>query len=343
MPRTENVILVTADGLRHQELFSGADAALLANKKSGIEDREALRREYWRPTAEERRRVLLPFFWGTLAAQGIVLGNLARGSNVKVTNPYRVSYPGYAEILTGQPQPAITGNKQVRIPRETVLEFVRRKLGLSRMQVAAFGSWNVFRFIVARDQHAFFYNAGYEPVPHSFASPEMDTLGILQVRARTPWDTVRHDAMTFGLALEYLKAYQPQLFYLALGETDDWAHDHRYDRVIQSIRLFDDCLKELWQTLQSFEGYRNKTTLILTSDHGRGSGRRDWSDHGDKVRGADDIWLAIMGPDTPDRGEVAPSATFYQKQVAATLLQFFDLGDREFNPEAGTPIKLAMR
>jgi hypothetical protein len=38
---------------------------------------------------------LLPYFWGTLAPSGIVLGNLTKGSSVQVTNRYRVSYPGF--------------------------------------------------------------------------------------------------------------------------------------------------------------------------------------------------------------------------------------------------------
>ncbi|HEY3132656.1 MAG TPA: alkaline phosphatase family protein [Acidobacteriota bacterium] len=343
MPHTENIILITADGLRYQELFSGADADLLADKKSGIESPAVLRSQFWRPTAEERRLALLPFFWGILAPQGIVLGNKARGSSVQVTNSYRVSYPGYAEILTGQPLPQITGNKEIRIPRETVLEFVRRKFMLSRMGVAAFTSWSVFFYISAHEENGIFCNAGYQPVPHGFATPEMDIFSLLQRRALTPWDSSRHDVFTFELAVDYLKTYQPRLLFMAFDETDDWAHARRYDRVLQLIRLLDDLLKELWQTLQSLEPYRNKTTLILTSDHGRGRGLADWSDHGSKVKGAEDIWLAVVGPDTPERGEVASSPEVYQKQVASTLLRLLGLDYKEFNPEAGPPIALAVR
>jgi hypothetical protein len=338
MRYTENIILITADGLRYQELFSGADATLLADKRSGIESLAELRRDFWRDSAEARRQALLPFFWETVARQGIALGNKARGSNVKVTNRYRVSYPGYAEILTGQAQQAITGNNPIRIPRETVLEFARRRLRLSRMQVAAFGSWSVFPFIVAHEENGIFCNAGDQPVAHAFATPEMDRVGILQTRALTPWDSARHDVFTFELALDYLRTFQPRLLYIAFDETDDWAHARRYDRVLQSIRLLDDFLKELWQTLQALESHRDKTTLVITSDHGRGTGTADWSKHGDKIRGADDIWIAVIGPDTAGRGEVAPSPTFYQGSVAATLLQFLELDYREFNPEASAPI-----
>jgi hypothetical protein len=68
----------------------------------------------WKLQPEERRRALLPFLWGTLAPAGIVLGNVSKGSSVQVTNRYRVSYPGYSEILTGRAQDdAIRGNDPV--------------------------------------------------------------------------------------------------------------------------------------------------------------------------------------------------------------------------------------
>src|ERR1700684_1614745 len=82
-PRTRNIVLVTADGLRWQDLFHGVDP-LLAREKSVSMDPAS-------KDADERRRrfatreTLAPFFWNTLAKNGIVL------SDVSVTNAYRVS------------------------------------------------------------------------------------------------------------------------------------------------------------------------------------------------------------------------------------------------------------
>ncbi|MEE3200186.1 MAG: phosphoglyceromutase, partial [Planctomycetota bacterium] len=115
--KTEYVVLVTIDGLRNEELFGGADPKLLNNsKRSGAKDQSKLKERYWRKTARERRETLLPFFWGTLAKQGVVLGNRELKSFVDVSNPHHFSYPGYAEIMTGQPQASITSNKAVRSP-----------------------------------------------------------------------------------------------------------------------------------------------------------------------------------------------------------------------------------
>src|SRR4029079_10390155 len=83
--RTENVVLITTDGLRGQEVFGGAEEALLT-KDAGVSDPDALRREFWRDTADARREALLPFLWTVLAKQGQIYGNADRGSVARVTN-----------------------------------------------------------------------------------------------------------------------------------------------------------------------------------------------------------------------------------------------------------------
>ena len=77
--QTANVILVTTDGLRWQEVFTGAEERLIA-KESGVEEPDALRREFWRATPEARRKALLPFLWTVVARDGQIYGNAARGS-----------------------------------------------------------------------------------------------------------------------------------------------------------------------------------------------------------------------------------------------------------------------
>src|ERR671923_359572 len=74
--KTRNVVLIVSDGLRWQEVFTGADAELLNEKNGGIWDKEEqLRREFWRADPNERRKALFPFLWGTVAARGQIFGN----------------------------------------------------------------------------------------------------------------------------------------------------------------------------------------------------------------------------------------------------------------------------
>src|SRR5574339_74127 len=97
--KTENIVLVTFDGFRWQEVFNGADSSLMKQQQY-LKDNN-LKTKYWRDDVNERRKALLPFFWNTIATKGQLYGNRNVGSKVNVTNNQWFSYPGYNEILTG--------------------------------------------------------------------------------------------------------------------------------------------------------------------------------------------------------------------------------------------------
>ena len=206
-----------------------------------------------------------------------------------------------------------------------------RALSLSPTEVAVFASWDVFPFMTTYREGNVFCNAGYENVPDELASPSMRALHDLQRNMLTPWDNVRHDSITAGLAQEYLKRHRPRLLYVALGETDDWGHERRYDRVIATAALFDEELRKLWNWVQGDDRYRDATTFVITTDHGRGKSPRDWTDHGSKVDGAENIWIAIVGPDTPKLGEIGPTPTVYLSNVAATILSYLELDSESYD------------
>lgn len=342
--QTENLILVTVDGLRWQEIFRGIDPAFMNAEEAGMEEAGAVRDRFWAESAAERRRLLLPFFWTELVKQGVLLGNRDQGSSVRVTNRYRVSYPGYSEILTGRAQDdAIRGNDPIQNPTETVLEFLRRKWKLRSDQVALFGSWEVFQAIGAREPGSIFINAGARALEGARLSERLRELSRIQFEVLPPWRSVRHDYVTFEMALEYLKTVRPRAMYIAFDETDDWAHDHRYDRVLESAALFDQWMRRLWETLQSMPAYRGKTTLLVTSDHGRGGTLKDWNSHGGDVEGAEFIWMAAMGPDTPAAGEISAGEEYFQRDIAATLLELAGIDHAEYQGAVGKPIRAFLK
>jgi hypothetical protein len=324
--RTENVILITLDGFRWQELFGGADSLLLGNRRYAS-DTAALRREFWRESAEQRRAVLLPFVWSTLARQGQIYGDRAEGGQVNVTNPHRFSYPGYNEILAGWADPRIDSNDKRPNPNRTVLEVVHEHKDF-RGKVAAFASWDVFPFIVNEERSEIPVNAGFESANGRDVSAREGFLNELQPQVHSPWPTVRLDAFTHNYALEYLKRKRPRLLYIAYGETDDFAHDQKYDFYLRAARRTDGFLRDLWTWVQSDEQYRDRTTLIVTTDHGRGLGDR-WSDHGKDVPGADEIWFLVLGPDTEPR---RVTGQFYQNQVASTVAALLSVPYRTEHP-----------
>lgn len=339
--KTEYVVLVTTDGLRHQELFHGADPALMnpANQKqSGAKNLDRLRAQFWRESATERRDALMPFFWGELAKQGIVLGDVAGDSRVTVSNQHWFSYPGYAEILTGAAQPTIDSNKGVASPAPTSFEVVRKEKSLGFHEVATFASWEVLQpaSMTAPDQ--FFTNAGYSHMPAELLRADTRLLDQLQDDVKTPWDDVRHDAVTFPLALGYLRDKQPRLLYISFAETDDWAHMRRYDRTLQAAHYLDRSLRDLWATLQSMDRYRGRTTLIITTDHGRGQTLDNWTSHNAETPGSNEIWIGVFGPDTPDLGALTATKGYTQGQVASTILKFFGLSHTLLGDRAAEPI-----
>ncbi|HKW99220.1 MAG TPA: alkaline phosphatase family protein [Bryobacteraceae bacterium] len=343
---TRNVILITADGLRWQELFGGMDPLLKDAKSAGMqgEDTAALRDRLWRSSPEERRQALMPFFWKTLAPHGVVLGNLTKGSSMRVTNAFRVSYPGYSEILTGRAQDgAIRGNDAIRNPVPTVLEFVRKKLGLNASQVALFGSWDMFQLIGEHTPGSVFINSGYRALDPEPASPRLRELNAMQFDVLTPWPSARHDYITFEMALEYLKTQRPRFLYIALDETDDWAHDHRYDRVLDVIGYLDRCLRKLWDAVEDSPDYRGHTMLVITCDHGRGSSLENWHSHGKDVPEAAQIWAAFIGPDTPTTGQAANVPEVFQRDITPTILDLLGLDYRDYEGVMGKPIAIAIR
>src|SRR5436190_23923550 len=93
-PKTQNVILVTFDGYRWQEVFKGAQKKLIGNKKL-VKDVAALKKNYWADDEVARREKLTPFLWHVIAKQGSIIGERKNSSKMKVTNRYRFSYPGY--------------------------------------------------------------------------------------------------------------------------------------------------------------------------------------------------------------------------------------------------------
>jgi hypothetical protein len=341
---SDNVILITLDGVRIQELFSGMDPTLLDRPDdSGIYEEEVTKGRYWRETPEERREALMPFFWKTLAPMGVVLGNKAKGSPVTVRNPHWFSYPGYSEILTGRPQPDVQSNDIVRYSHVTVLEHARRKLGLGAKEVAQIGSWDGFKVAAASREDAFFMNGAYDPIEPALSTPSMDRIAGLRKKVMQLWEESSNDVLTVELAREYLAAHRPRVMWLGLSQSDDWAHARRYDRLLDYLHLADELLRELWETVQSLDSHRDRTTLVLTTDHGRGVTPRDWAEHDAGIEGCQDIWIAVIGPDTPPRGELSNAQAVHQSDVAATVLRMLGLDYREFDPEAGPPIAAAFK
>ena len=303
----QNLFIITIDGFRWQELFSGADSILINNGKY-VADTSFMKVMYWASTPDERRKKLMPFFWNVLAEKGQVYGNRNFSNRVNVSNIYSLSYAGYNEIFTGEADNMIASNNKRNNPNKNVLEY---------LNVVAFTSWDVFPYILNKDRSKLKINSGYENME--------DDNGVQSLLNKVENDAVynktetRQDELTFIAAKEYISKFQPSIVYLSLGETDEAAHQGSYDLYLEKSAHVDHMLQELWYWVQSTPGYKDNTTFIITTDHGRGKEPDKWSNHGTFISGSSQAWLALIGPNISPLGEMKNEEQIYQKQVAQTV------------------------
>jgi Type I phosphodiesterase / nucleotide pyrophosphatase len=309
----QNIFIITIDGVRWQEIFKGADAALLRDAKF-VKDSAIMLQQYWHQDTRESRRRLLPFFWSVVEQQGQLLGNRTLNNKVNVANFYKISYPGYNEIFTGYADKMLIPNIDVYNPNSNILQYLSRQKG--------------FRGKVA----AFCYEMADENTP-------ADTLfnnvqGSVAVKNNT-----RHDLLTFECAKNYIEQHHPKVMYLGLGETDEFAHQGSYDTYLQKLHQADALIAELWYYVQTDPFYKNNTSFIITTDHGRGRKAHNWNAHGFWIGGSGQTWLAMLGNGIAPAGEVDQQQQIYQKQLAATIAALLGMRFIAKHPIA-KPIKL---
>ena len=319
------VVLITLDGLRWQELFTGADPLLVANTEY-VKDTSRLKEHFWRETPAERREALMPFFWTEVSKMGQIHGNRKLGSKVDLTNTMIFSYPGYNEILCGKADDLrIDSNAKINNPNTTILEIANNDVRYMG-KVAAFGSWDVFPFIVNEERSGVPVNAGFEIATGDDLSDRERFLNEMQAKVPSPWGSVRLDAFTHYYALEHMKKNHPEFLYIAYGETDDFAHDGDYEAYLKAAHNTDSMIKELWEFTQQDPFYIGNTVFIISTDHGRGTEPLDtWRGHGNKVKGASGVWVIAFGKDLEFLGEVAKKEQLYTDQIAASVAELLDI------------------
>lgn len=348
-----NLVLVTIDGLRWQELFSGADHNLLNNKEF-VRENHHVKDKFWHKETVKRRELLMPFFWQTIAKEGMLIGNRAIGSNMSVTNQWHFSYPGYSEIFTGIADHTLNSNAKKPNPQISFLEWLNNQPSYQH-KLAAFGSWDVLPYILNTQRSKLHVNAGFMPAQGNNLSSDMQLLNQLQQEIPSPWHNVRLDSFTYRFAKNYLLTEKPRVMIISFGETDDFAHDGHYDSYLTSAHQTDRFIADLWQTLQTTPGYKNNTVLMLTTDHGRGSDAKDWQHHASALAvenymknlnafpqgivGSEHIWFAAIGPGVSARGEIKTTTEVKQNQIAATALTLLNENPADFNANVGKFIK----
>ena len=311
---SQNVFIITLDGTRWQEIFKGADESLLRNP-AYVRDSTLMLQQFYDDNPAERRRLLMPFFWSVLAKQGQLMGNRDLNSKVDVSNLYRISYAGYSEIFTGFADKIFIPNLAINNRRLNVLQWLNKQSAYEG-KVAAFCSWNILPFVLNEKHGTLPVNGGYEMMEGDDSTSAL--INNVQQTIVSKGNT-RHDLLTFECAKNYLRQHHPKIMYLGLGETDEFAHEHAYDTYLQKIHEADAMIAGLWCAVQTDPFYKNNTTFIITTDHGRGNKNSTWSTHGFWVKGSGQTWLAMLGAGIAPDGESNKQQQLYQKQIPATI------------------------
>ena len=316
-----NLIIITTDGFRWQEVFGGMDSTLANNKKFNQGDSAYIYNKYGAPTVAEQQKKLLPFFWNQVATKGMLFGNRYKNNKVDVANPHWFSYPGYNEILTGYPDSAINSNDYPPNPHTNVFKFLHQQTAYKN-KVAAFGAWDAFDRILNEKASGFPVINAFEPITQLLQDPIAKSIAQGLQDSYKPFKEVESlDVYTHQQALHYLQTKKPKALYISYGETDEWAHHAHYRDYLDAAHQVDAWIAQIWNWVQSTPGYKDNTYLLVTTDHGRGF-KDAWTDHGADVQGASSIWFAIMGPGLEragNIGEQTKDAQYFQKQLTATM------------------------
>lgn len=297
---TENVFLVILDGIRAEEAFD-------------------------HPSGGNPHPVI-PRMYDELRPQGALMNNMRN-------RDYTKTLSSLANILTGrwniEPNRGVdtdpTGFRDSRAMWPTLIEHYRKNGGKTADQVLFFPSKHNERALDTSFHPA--YGASYAPST-TFFDPRI-------IPYKDENEEFIDDENTDDLAYQALlsqTAYSPakdpsdypSLVVLALGITDNSGHNGDYDLHLDVIRNADDVVGDLWQYIESHPHYSGKSTLFVTTDHGRHVPKHgDFTNHTGGCTGCRKIFALCLGPDTTPGLTVGRRVL--QTGIAPTLARFLDI------------------
>jgi hypothetical protein len=332
--KAENIIIITLDGMRWQEVFKGADPQIALDNQYNQHDSAYIFSTYLKSEARDNRASLFPFLWNVVARDGQLYGNRSFGNKVDNANPYWFSYPGYNEIMTGYPDTAINSNDYPNNPNTNLFEFLQTQPGFMG-KIGVFGAWEAFNRIFNEPRSGFPVIAAFDKFGGQQPNSREQLINEMLAASFKPFGQGEcMDMFTHYGAMEYLRNKKPRALFIGYGEPDEWAHAGRYKDYLDAAHQVDAWIKEIWSFVQADPQYKDKTTLLITVDHGRGDIKKStWTDHGAEIPDAHEIWFGIIGAGVPAKGEQKQPMQLFQKQYAQTMANL--LG---FTFKAGHPI-----
>jgi hypothetical protein len=323
-PSALSVVLVVLDGVRWQEVFMGVDPA--EARKKGLS-----------PTEVVGAAALMPSLHDVLIAHGVAVGAPGEGPEMRATGPNYVSLPGYTEILTGRTATACHDNACPTTKEPTLADELAH--GADLREAAVIASWESLdhaassgagEVIVSAGRH---HGRGLDSLRAD--AEERGLLDEAEKASSYPGGAdFRPDRFTADIALHYLVRRAPRFLFIGLGEPDEYAHQDNYRGYLDSLRAADRTLGRLVETLGSMGERGKRTTVLVTTDHGRSSGFRD---HGGFAPESGRVWLVASGAGVAEGGIVRSREPHRLADIAPTVRALFGL-PADGSEEAGRAI-----
>jgi hypothetical protein len=272
-----HVVLIAIDGTRWQEVFRGTDPILA--EAAGIADRQ-------------EARELVPNIQ-SLAERGIALGD--DDAPVEASGPNFISLPGYTEILSGRPSRCQENACDER-PEHTLADSFR-EAGAATAEVAVFASWDRVEHAATHEPGSILVSTGRTHGENRKLLADDPALGPLlkagEEAAPNPGhDDYRPDAQTAALATAFLSERRPRFVFIALGDTDEYAHSGDYAAYLAALRHADKMVGDVISLAAEWESQGEGTLIMVTTDHGREAAFRA---HGRAYPESARTWLVGAG------------------------------------------------
>jgi len=263
-----------------------------------------------------------------LVARGVALGG--PDAPMVASGPRFVSLPGYREILTGRRDDRCLDNDCAAIDEPTLLDELRTTGLPDAADVAVVASWETIARAASIAPSSLALSAGRHG-GRALAVSEAARADLGAGARASAWPghgDYRPDAFTAALALDVVAARHPSVLWLALGDSDEYAH--RGDRAgyLGALAAADGVLARLVAAVGL-----DDAVFFITADHGRSASFRD---HGDSPESAA-VWLVAAGAGIAPTGFAHTRALHRLADVAPTVRALLRV-PADASPRAGGAI-----
>ena len=232
-----------------------------------------------------RKDKFIPHLYNELKPQGTIF------TNFRIADEgYTTTNPGHASIITGTWQ-LIKNDGTERPNKPTIFEYFRKELSAKETDC----------FVVAGKKKiaALSYSA-FPGFGEDFGASTCCFDG--------------DDNRVYDSLVVVMDTYHPKIILVNFPTTDKKGHTGVWNDYINALSNADNLVYELWQKIHSDSFYKEKTTMLVTNDHGRHTD--SFKNHGDDCDGCEHIMLLAIGRDIPE--EKINSELHHQIDIAKT-------------------------